>query len=128
MTQVQDTEAIFRGLWSALERGDIEAAVEHFAEDGVIIDHTDPDVVYQGRAAIAELLHGYYELMPDLTMELLSVLAGADQLAAELVLRGTPRGQVEPVVAHYGLFDRFRDGKILSEHLYVDSRQMPDGL
>lgn len=128
MTEVQDPEAIFHGLWAALERGDVEAAAEHFAEDGVIVDHTDPDNPVIGRAAITELLHGYFALLPDLSLELTSTLTGPDRLAAELVLRGTPRGQSTPVTLHYGLFHVYRDGKIRSEHLYVDSSQMPDGL
>lgn len=128
MTEIQDSEAIFRGVWEALERRDIDAAVEHFAEDGVIIDYTNPDNAHVGRPAISNLLHGYYDLMPDMTLELTSVLPGRDRLAAEFVLRGTPKGQTDPTVLHYGLFHTYQSGKIRAEHLYVDSRQMPGGL
>jgi ketosteroid isomerase-like protein len=128
MTEVQDIEAIFRQLIAAIQRGDVDAAVQHFAEDGVVVDFTAPEAPLVGRAAIAEVLHGYWALMPDMTFEVTGILAGPDRLSGELVIQGTPAGQDDPVVLRYGVFERFRDGKIVAEHLYSDSRQLPAGL
>lgn len=128
MTEVHDIEAIFEDLLTALRRGDVEAAVQHFAEDGVVVDHTAPDQPIVGRAAIAEVLTGYRKLMPDMTLEVNGILAGGDRLSGELVIQGTPTGQADPVVLRYGVFEQFRDGKIVAEHLYSDSRQLPAGL
>jgi len=128
MTKVHDIEAIFEAMMTALRRGDVEAAVQHFAEDGIVVDNTALDQPIVGRAAIAGVLNGYWELMPDMTLEVTGILAGADRLSGELVIQGTPMGQAESVVLRYGVFEHFRDGKIVAEHLYSDSRQLPAGL
>lgn len=128
MTEVQDIEESFRALLSALQEGDVEAAVEHFAQDGRVIDNTDPGGALVGRAAIAEVLRGFWDVLPDMTLEASGILAGADRLSCELVIKGTPAGQTDPVTLRYGLFQQYRDGKIAEERLYSDSRQMPDGL
>lgn len=128
MTQVHDSEAIFHSLWAALERRDIDAAADHFAEDALILDFADPGNPCVGRPAIRALLEGYFDLMPDLAFELKSVLPGQDRLAAELVLTGTPSGQTTAAVLHYAVFHVYEDGKIRAEHLYVDSARLPAGL
>ncbi len=128
MTEVQDIESTFRALVSAVQSGDVDAAVQHFAEDGRVIDVTDPGAALVGRAAIAEVLRGFWELLPDLTLEVTGILTGADRLSGELVIQGTPVGQTDPVTLRYGVFQQYRDGMIAEERLYSDSRQMPDGL
>lgn len=128
MTEVHDIEASFRQMVGAIQRGDVEAAVEHFAEDGMVVDFTAPDAPLVGRAAIAEVLKGFWALMPDLTFEVTGILAGADRLSGELLIQGTPLGATERVALRYGVFEQYRDGKVAVEHLYTDSRQLPDGL
>jgi ketosteroid isomerase-like protein len=128
MTEVHDIEASFREMVSAVQRGDIAAAVQHFAEDGVVVDFTSPDAPLVGRTAIAEVLNGFWALMPDMTFEVTGILAGPDRLSGELLIQGTPAGQTTPVVLRYGVFEQYRHGKIAVEHLYTDSRQMPEGL
>ncbi len=128
MTEFQDIETTFRALLSALQGGDVDAAVAHFAEDGRVIDYTEPESALVGRAAIAEVLRGYWKLLPDMTLEATGILAGADRLSCELVIKGTPVGQADTVTLRYGLFQQHRDGQIAEERLYSDSRQMPDGL
>ena len=128
MTEVHDIEATFRALLSSIQGGNVEAAVEHFAEDGRVIDYTNPADPLVGRAAIAEVLRGYWKLLPDMTLEVTGVLADADRLSGELVIQGTPVGETDPVTLRYGVFQQYRDGKIAEERLYSDSRQLPDGL
>jgi ketosteroid isomerase-like protein len=128
MTEVQDTAATFRALLSALQDGDVDTAVEHFAEDGRVIDCNDPEAALVGRAAIAEVLRGYWDVLPDMTLEATGILTGSDRLSGELVIKGTPVGQTDPVTLRFGVFQQYRDGKIEEERLYSDSRQMPDGL
>ncbi|HJQ04632.1 MAG TPA: nuclear transport factor 2 family protein [Nocardioides sp.] len=128
MTQVHDIEASFRQMVGALQRGDVEQAVQHFAEDGVVVDFTAPEAPLIGRAAIAEVLHGFRALLPDITFEVTGILSSADRLSGELVIQGTPVGRTDPVVLRYGVFEQYRDGQIVAEHLYTDSRQLPDGL
>ena len=116
---------MFRAVFDAFERGDIDAAADFFAEDAVVVD---PGGVHHGRAAIATLIREFSEMLPDLQVEIVDLVVNGDRLAAEVVARGIPNGQTEPVELQYCLFDVFRDGKIISEHLYVDSAQLPDGL
>jgi len=128
MTEVHDIETSFRQMVSAIQRDDVEAAVEHFAEDGMVVDYSSPETPLVGRAAIAEVLNGFWALMPDMTFEVTGILAGPDRVSGELEIHGTPVGQDDPVVLRYGVFEQYRDGKIIVEHLYADSRQLPDGL
>jgi uncharacterized protein (TIGR02246 family) len=118
-------EAVFRALLDAFHRGDHDAAAGYFAPDGVVVDQTGATVVYEGREAIAELIRGFAGMLPGLAIEIVDLVAKDDRLAAELVARGTPEGQTEAVELRYCVFDTFRDGEILSEHLYVDSARLP---
>ena len=60
-----------------------------------------------------------------MSWELLNMVSGGNRLAAEVVLRATPRGQTTAVEVNCCLYYLFRDGEILSEHLYVDSAALP---
>ena len=117
------TAEILRGVTRALEGRDVDACMEFFAEDAVFVDYTNPSVVYEGRPAIADWVQGLYSAFDDITVEIVSVLAKDDRLAAQLILRGTPVGQADRLEMYYAAFYEFRDGKIISEHAYVDSAQ-----
>jgi ketosteroid isomerase-like protein len=128
MSKAQDTEAIFRGVVAAIDRGDVETIVESFAEDCVLVDYSNPAVVHRGRAAVADVVRAFFEIMPDLKAEVTHLVADENCVAGEVLGRGTPKGQTEPIEMHYVIIDVFQDGKIVSEHLYIDSRELPAGL
>jgi ketosteroid isomerase-like protein len=50
-------------------------------------------------------------------------LEQGDCLATETIIRGTAVGHTDKVEMYYAAFYGFRDGKIVSEHAYVDSAQ-----
>jgi ketosteroid isomerase-like protein len=53
-----NNEDVFRDLAKTLERRDVDAVTEFFAEDAVVVDYTDPSVAYEGRPAIAAFVQG----------------------------------------------------------------------
>lgn len=124
MTQTHDIEAVFHKVHDALDRRDVDGVLEHFAEDGVVVNYSEPDVVHRGRANIGALIRSFYEVLPDLRMELLDLVWGDDRLAAELRMRATPVGASAPIEAQVCYFYSFRDGKIVSEHFYADARRL----
>jgi ketosteroid isomerase-like protein len=128
MTKPQDTEAIFRGIVAAIDRRDVDTIVGSFAEDCVLVDYSNPTVVHSGRAAVAEVVRAFFEVMPDLRAEVTHLVADENCVAGEVLGRGTPKGRTEPIEMHYVIIDVFQDGKIVSEHLYIDSRELPVGL
>ena len=125
MSTSGDHEETFNMMIAALNRTDVDAVAGFFAEDGVVVSYAEPSVRHRGRAEIAALVRGYFELLRDLSFEIVTVVASGDRLAAELVLRGTPTTGAEPVEMQVGAFYEFRDGEVLSEHVYLDAGQLP---
>lgn len=124
MTETYDNEAIFREMLATLNRHEGEALAEGFTEDGTVIDYTNPSVVHRGRAAIAALAQANFEALPDISFEVVSLVAGGDHLSAELLMRATPAGQSEPAEVNLCGLYVFSDGKVVSEHVYMDSAQL----
>lgn len=125
MIEAHDNEAIFRAVCAAMERQDVDGEVEFFADDVALVDYTDPTVVHSGRAAIAELIRSFFEPLSQVKIAVTDLVANGDRLAAELLVRATPRRRIEPIGMHYCVFVVFQGGKIHSIHEYVDSRQVP---
>jgi uncharacterized protein (TIGR02246 family) len=125
MTKVHDYEAIFGNVLAACEQGDVQRAAEFFAEDAVVVDYADPSVVHSGRAAIAALMQAFLEELPNVKFEITHLVTSGDRLAAEIVARAIPKGQLEPVELRSCTFDVFRGDKIVSEHMYLASSQVP---
>ncbi|GAB7007973.1 hypothetical protein JCM18899A_54520 [Nocardioides sp. AN3] len=128
MAHTPNIAAVFRAVLTAFENGDFDKAVAHFAEDAVVVDFSAPTERLCGRAAIGSLMGSFKDLIPDLQFEIASMTTAGSMLAAEIVGRGTPRGYQEPIELHYGVFDEFRGGQIVSEHVYGDSGQLPPAL
>ena len=124
MSETYETEKIFRQVLEAVEKRDLEAILEFYAEDVVIVDYTDPGNALRGKPAMAEIFQGLWGMFDDLSFEVLGLVADEDQLAVRMVGRGSVAGQSEPVELNYGGFLGFRDGRIASEHNYSDSRQL----
>lgn len=122
MAGSDENEKTFSKLVSALNRNDADGCAELFVEDGVLVDYTDPTVVYD-RAGIREVLHGLFEQLNP-KFEVVTLVVGENRMAAEYILRANPVGQTEPRELYYtGLYE-FRDGKLLSEHIYYDKAQL----
>lgn len=124
MTEDHDYEAIYRELLVAINRHDADAVAASFAEDGVVIDFSDPSVVHRGRAAVAAVARSVYEAFPDVTYELVSLVVGRDRLSAELLMQATPAGRTKPVEVNLCGCYVFDGDKVASEHIYIDSAQL----
>src|SRR5215207_679378 len=112
-------ESVFRAVMTAaFERRDADAAAAHFAEDAVVVDHSDGGTVHTGRDAVAALIQGFLELLPDAECEVSDLIATGERLAAATVVRGTLPGHAEPTELHLCVFDVFQDGRIVSERIY----------
>jgi len=125
MTQTHDIEAIFRRVLEAVEHQDVDRLMEFFAEDAVTVDYTNPTVVIAGRPAIAGHVRERFAMFRDIGLEVVSLVASESRLATEIIIRGTPPRMAEAMELFYAGFYAFRDGKIVSERLYVDSVQLP---
>lgn len=126
MADTAKNENTFDDLVGALNRNDPAGCVELFVEDGILIDYTNPSVVHEGRAAIAEVLKGLFdELRPQ--FEVLVSIAQDDRLAVEYRLRADPANGSGPFDAYYSGFYEFSDGELVSEHIHYDSPQVPLG-
>lgn len=123
MAESNGNEKLFSELVSALNRNDADGCVELFVEDCVFVDYTNPTVVVEGRIAIRDLLQDLFEqLKPKFEVDVL--VAGENRLAAEYRIRPNAAGSTEPREVHYTGFYEFRDGKLLSEHIYYDKAQL----
>lgn len=128
MGTAAENETSFREILRlALECKDVSGAAEHFDDDIEVIEYTAPDEKHVGKAAVMALIDETLGLFSEVDYEILDLVAAGERLAAEVVLRGIPKGQTEKIEMHYCIFDVFREGKLRSEHLYVDSRQFPAG-
>lgn len=125
MTTMFESEVRFRELMLAVPSRDPDRAAAFFAEDATLKDFSNPSVVHTGRAQIREVIAQLMETFDDLTMTVVDLVASEDRLATELIVRGTPVGQTEPIQMEYCGFYTFGDGLFLSEHLYTDSAQLP---
>lgn len=75
-------------------RHDAEAAARIYAEDAILWDPGEPDVV-KGREAVRANLEGYLGAFPDFRGEITNLFGSADWGAAELTVRGTNTGPLE---------------------------------
>lgn len=125
MSKKKQTEVIFDSVMAAVARKDVDGLLEFFAEDAAVVDFTDPGVVHRGSQAVGEFARGIFDMFSDLRIEIVDLVADERLLAIELVAYGTPIGQADEKKMHYSGFYAFRDGKIVSEHLYGDAVQWP---
>lgn len=112
---------------AAFSRMDVDAMMEHYAEDAVVVDKRRVSLgTFRGheelRPYYLSIFHSASELHEDLT-----VLACRDGVVvADCELRGRlaeAPALAPEVVVPYGLILRFRDGKIAELELYEDGAE-----
>lgn len=128
MTEAHDYEAIFRAMCAAIDRGDMDGATAYLVDESVVIDFSDPSTVYTGPTEIRAVIEGYADLFDDFGLDVIDVVVSGDRLAAELQLRGVPAGQAEAIEIRSAVFHTYRDGKLMAEHVFMDSAQVPVGV
>jgi steroid delta-isomerase-like uncharacterized protein len=81
-------------LVGAIERRDADALSELFAPDAVLHHPLSPKPI-EGKAAIAESEQALFDGFSDIVVEVLGVVAAADDVAVELVIRATNTGALD---------------------------------
>lgn len=100
------------------------------------IEHPNIDVVmpggtFRGHEDVMQVVRAFWEALPDATISPAAQLVSGDAVVAEGTLRGThtaafrtPQGEIpasgNAVNLRYATVKRFRDGRLVSEHLYFD--------
>ena len=119
-------------LVGAIEGRNADAIIELFSEDAVLHHPLSPEPI-QGRASIGASEQALFDAFSDIDVEVLRVVAEADDVAIELVIRATNSGPLDldaderilptgrrielPAVWFLRLGP---DGRILEEHDYLD--------
>ena len=123
-------------LVRAIERRDADALAELFAEDAVLHHPLSPERL-AGRAAIAASEQALFEAFSEIDVEVVRVVAEADDVAIEVVVRATNTGPLdvgadEPLPAtgrrielpSVWLLRVGADGKIVEERDYLDTASL----
>jgi predicted ester cyclase len=122
---------VVEAFWTDFEAGDLDAAVEQFAADGVFQQPGMPEM--RGREALRLMLTGWRSAFPDIHHEVDGVVEDGDTVAVRLRVMGThqgtlqlPDGQALPatgrkVVWHSVDWITVSEGRVASWHVYQDS-------
>lgn len=89
----RDAKAFIEKVYRTVQRRDLEALVELFAEDCEFIDVTQPDSA-QGRDALRAYMEETFTGMPDFRPQSWNLISDGDDVAAELELAGTHEGEL----------------------------------
>jgi steroid delta-isomerase-like uncharacterized protein len=81
-------------LVGAIESRDADALVELFADDAVLHHPLSPEPI-QGKAAIGASEQALFDAFSEIDIELLRVVAQADDVVVELIIRATNTGPLE---------------------------------
>ena len=90
-----------------------------------------PGMTLRGRDEVMQVLRAFWEALPDATITAEDQLAAGDVVVSEGTLAGThdgtfrtPQGEIprtgNPVTLRYAAIKRFKDDRLVSEHLYFD--------
>jgi steroid delta-isomerase-like uncharacterized protein len=120
-------------LVAAIETRDADALAELFADDAVLHHPLSPEPIV-GKAAIGASEQALFDAFSDIEVEVLRVVAEADDVVVELVLRATNTGPLDvgademlpPTGRRIALSSvRFlklgTDGRIIEERVYLDT-------
>jgi ketosteroid isomerase-like protein len=126
---IESNKAIVTRFFEGLNRGDVDAIVNTYAEDGCV--QTMGDTLISStfsRDQIAASAGGILDVFPDgLTFTVLGMVAEGDKVAVEAVSDGEHiSGQTYSNEYHF-LFE-FREGKLLKLNEYMDTEQVTDVL
>jgi steroid delta-isomerase-like uncharacterized protein len=120
-----------------LARRHDEAFNSQDPEGRTAIEASDVEVMYpgglvlRGHEQVLQLVRAFWNAIPDGKINVDTQLASGDVVFAEGTLTGThtgafrtPEGEIpasgKPVTVRYATMKRFREGKLVSEHLYFD--------
>jgi uncharacterized protein len=111
---------VVRRTIEALNRGEIDAAIESCAED-VVVWAPGPDLDGQqlrGKGELRSMLEFSESRWPDLWTRVVSIVASGEWVAVEMTAVATESGQriSQPMAAFY----RVRDGLIVEQRSYYD--------
>lgn len=120
------TIAILQSQLEAFARGDVDAVVEHFAENCVLTVMIEGSPLH-GRDAMRHYLEELYRVMPASAVRVTSIVASDADVAAEVELRGrwlsdAPNG-AELRRVRACIWSVLEDGRIREQRVYVDRRR-----
>lgn len=126
---IESNKAIVTAFFEALNRGDVDAIVNTYAEDGSV--QTMGETLISGtfpRDQIAISAGGIFDVFPNgLTFTVLGMVAEGDKVAVEAASKGEHiSGQTYSNEYHF-LFE-FQGGKLLKLKEYMDTEQVTDVL
>lgn len=127
----QDNTQVLRGLYEAVSNRDFERALSFFQDNGEFKSIAF-DQVFRGKSEIQEMMQSWVKAFPDMRLEALNIVGLGDWAAAEINVKGTHRGPFatpegdisptnQPIKAPSCDLVKFRDGKIVSVHCYLES-------
>jgi predicted ester cyclase len=95
------------------------------------IEFVMPGMTLRGHDEVMQVLRAFWEALPDATITAEAQLTAVDVVVSEGTLAGThngtfrtPQGEIprtgNPVTLRYAAIKRFKDDRLVSEHLYFD--------
>ena len=119
-----------------LARRHDDAFNAHDADGRAAIEAPDielvmPGMTLRGHDEVMQVLQAFWEALPDASITAEDHLAAGDAVVSEGTLAGThdgtfrtPQGEIprtgNPVTLRYAAIKRFKDDRLVSEHLYFD--------
>ncbi len=121
---------IVTGAYEALNRGDVEGALEPLADDAEWMEHSDlPEAgCYRGIDSIRTLLEGFLESWDDLHQEVETARSSNDRVLVQLRFRGTGKGSGVEVETRYAHLWTLRGEKGVRVDAYYDPAAAEEAL
>lgn len=126
---IERNKQLARAFFDALNRGDVQALLDAYAEDGYC--HTMGNTLISGKyskAQIAQAAGGIFQVFPQgIRFTIHHLTAEDDRVAVEAESEGLHvSGQTYRNQYHF--FFRFRDGKVVEFKEYMDTERVTDVL
>ncbi len=115
---------LVRGLYEAMQRGDLPALFAQFASDCRVIE---PETLpyggeFQGVAGLQQLFEQVFAVWEEFGATPEKFLAEGDTVVSLVTLRGRLRGVEQPITMRVAEYWELRDGKVtLCQPFYADS-------
>ena len=113
----QNPRETVQSWFDAWNRHDLDRALEHLTEDVTLEQAEAEGHPLDGRDAVRRLIQDLYEAFPDCRLDIQTIIAEGETVAAEYVFRGTQEDEYRGVQAQ-------RQGV---ENPIVDMMQVRDG-
>jgi ketosteroid isomerase-like protein len=121
---------IVTGAYEALNRGDVDGALEPLADDAEWMEHSDlPEAgCYRGIDSIRTLLEGFLESWDDLHQEVETARASNDRVLVQLKFSGRGKGSGVAVETRYAHLWTLRGEKGVRVDAYYDPAAAEEAL